>query len=78
MSFGAISKPAVAALAGSAKLAGIWINTGEGGASDGHLSSGADVVCQIGTTDYGVSDEHRGALVGRQAFLQILADAVDI
>lgn len=57
MSFGAISKPAVAALAGGAKQAGIWINTGEGGASDGHLDSGADVVCQIGTAKYGVRDE---------------------
>jgi len=57
MSFGAISRPAVAALAAGAKLAGVWINTGEGGASDGHLDSGADLVCQIGTAKYGVRDE---------------------
>ncbi len=56
MSFGAISKPAVTALARGAKKAGIWINTGEGGASDAHLVSGADVVYQIGTAKYGVRD----------------------
>ena len=54
MSYGAISKPAVTALALGAKQAGIWINTGEGGASDAHLESGADLVCQIGTAKYGV------------------------
>lgn len=57
MSFGAISEPAVRALSGGAKRAGIWINTGEGGASDAHLESGADIVYQIGTAKYGVRDE---------------------
>lgn len=56
MSFGAISKPAVEALATGAKKAGIWINSGEGGASPAHLESGADVVIQIGTAKYGVRD----------------------
>lgn len=57
MSFGAISKPAVRALSLGAKQAGIWINTGEGGASDAHIESGADIVFQIGTAKYGVRDD---------------------
>ena len=54
MSYGAISKPAIKALVGGARKAGIWINTGEGGASQEHLEGGADVVFQIGTAKYGV------------------------
>ncbi|CAI8202473.1 MAG: Ferredoxin-dependent glutamate synthase 2 [Marinobacterium sp. xm-d-530] len=54
MSFGAISKPAVKALVSGAREAGVWINTGEGGASTEHLQGGADVVYQIGTAKYGV------------------------
>ncbi|MGC1953664.1 MAG: FMN-binding glutamate synthase family protein, partial [Gammaproteobacteria bacterium] len=54
MSYGALSKPAVQALAAGAVKAGCWINTGEGGLSPYHLESGADVVFQIGTAKYGV------------------------
>ncbi|AZV77707.1 FMN-binding glutamate synthase family protein [Parasedimentitalea marina] len=54
MSYGAISVPAVRALAAGAKKAGIWINTGEGGLSPYHLESGADIVFQIGTGKFGV------------------------
>ncbi len=54
MSFGAISKPAVQALSRGAKLAGIWLNTGEGGLSEYHLEGGCDLVFQIGTAKYGV------------------------
>ncbi len=61
MSFGAISKPAVEALSRGAKLAGIWMNTGEGGLSPFHLEGGCDVVFQIGTAKYGVRDD-RGRL----------------
>lgn len=56
MSYGAISKPAILALAGGAKKAGIWMNTGEGGLSAYHLSSGCDLVFQIGTAKNGVRD----------------------
>ena len=56
MSFGAISKNAVLALSKGAKLAGCWINTGEGGLSPYHLEGGADVVFQIGTAKFGVRD----------------------
>ncbi len=54
MSFGAISKPAVLALSNGARMAGLWMNTGEGGLSPYHLEGGADIVFQIGTAKYGV------------------------
>jgi len=54
MSYGAISKPAVRALSKGAKLAGCWLNTGEGGLSLYHLEGGCDIVFQIGTAKYGV------------------------
>ncbi len=57
MSFGAISKPAVLALSNGARMAGSWMNTGEGGLSPYHLEGGADIVYQIGTAKYGVRDK---------------------
>jgi glutamate synthase domain-containing protein 2 len=57
MSYGAISKPAVLALSNGARMAGVWMNTGEGGLSPFHLEGGADIVFQIGTAKYGVRDE---------------------
>jgi len=56
MSFGALSVPAVRALSNGAKMAGCWMNTGEGGLSAYHLEGGCDVVFQIGTAKYGVRD----------------------
>jgi len=56
MSFGALSKPAVQALARGAGRAGCYINTGEGGLSPYHLEGGADIVIQIGTAKYGYRD----------------------
>ncbi|VAX09373.1 Ferredoxin-dependent glutamate synthase [hydrothermal vent metagenome] len=56
MSYGALSRPAVQALAGGAQQAGIWMNTGEGGMSPWHQSSGCDLIYQIGTAKYGVRD----------------------
>jgi len=58
MSFGAISRPAVLALSNGARMAGVWLNTGEGGLSPYHLEGGADIVFQMGTAKYGVCDEH--------------------
>ncbi len=58
MSYGALSRPAVLALSRGAKMAGCWMNTGEGGLSPYHLEGGADLVVQIGTAKYGVRDEH--------------------
>ncbi|GAB5488207.1 MAG: FMN-binding glutamate synthase family protein [Parasphingorhabdus sp.] len=56
MSFGALSVPAVRALSHGAKMAGCWMNTGEGGLSPYHLEGGCDIVFQIGTAKYGVRD----------------------
>ena len=57
MSYGALSAPALKALSKGAKLANCWLNTGEGGLSDHHLSGGCDIIFQIGTAKYGVRDE---------------------
>ncbi len=56
MSYGALSAPAIRALSQGAAKAGCWLNTGEGGVSEHHLHSGADLVFQIGTAKYGVRD----------------------
>ena len=56
MSFGALSAPAVRALSIGAARAGVWLNTGEGGLSPYHLEGGGDLIFQIGTAKYGVSD----------------------
>ncbi|MFO1428699.1 MAG: FMN-binding glutamate synthase family protein [Candidatus Competibacteraceae bacterium] len=60
MSYGAISKPAVLALSNGARMAGCWLNTGEGGLSPYHLEGGADIIFQIGTAKYGVRNEQGG------------------
>ena len=54
MSYGAISIPAIRALSNGARLAGIWLNTGEGGLSKYHLEGGGDIVFQFGTAKFGV------------------------
>jgi glutamate synthase domain-containing protein 2 len=36
--------PAVLSLSKGAKMAGCWLNTGEGGLSPHHLAGGADIV----------------------------------
>jgi len=58
MSFGAISKPAVRALSRGARMAGCWMDTGEGGLSPHHLEGGCDIMFQIGTAKYGVRDDN--------------------
>ena len=62
MSYGALSKPAVMALGLGAKQAECWLNTGEGGLSPYHLSSGCDLVFQIGTAKYGVREPNSAKL----------------
>lgn len=57
MSFGALSVPAIQALSHGAKMAGCWMNTGEGGLSPYHLEGGCDIVFQIGTAKYGVRND---------------------
>jgi glutamate synthase domain-containing protein 2 len=61
MSFGAISAPAVRALARGARESGCWMGTGEGGLSPYHEEAGCDLIMQIGTAKYGVRDRS-GAL----------------
>ena len=58
MSYGSLSKPAVQALSHGSRMAGNWLNTGEGGLSEWHLEGGCDIVFQIGTAKYGVRDEN--------------------
>lgn len=53
MSYGSLSKNAIMALNGGAKLGGFAHNTGEGGLSPYHLSPGGDVFWQIGTGYFG-------------------------
>ncbi len=60
MSFGALSKPAVQALSRGAKLAGCYMNTGEGGLAPYHLEGGCDIIFQIGTAKYGVRNKDGG------------------
>lgn len=56
MSYGALSAPAINALANGAKKPHCWMNTGEGGVSPFHLEPGCNLVVQIGTAKYGVRD----------------------
>ena len=53
MSFGSLSKNAIHALNGGAKLGGFAHNTGEGGISPYHLEPGGDLIWQIGTGYFG-------------------------
>ncbi len=56
MSFGALSATAIRALGEGAAAGGFALNTGEGGVSDHHLDSGADLIWQIGTGYFGCRD----------------------
>jgi glutamate synthase domain-containing protein 2 len=53
MSFGSLSKNAVLAMNGGAKLGGFAHNTGEGGISPYHKQPGGDLIWQIGTGYFG-------------------------
>lgn len=56
MSYGSLSKTAVKALNGGARLGGFAHNTGEGGISPFHLEEGGDLIWQIGTGYFGCRD----------------------
>jgi glutamate synthase domain-containing protein 2 len=60
MSFGSLSKNAILALNGGAKLGGFAHNTGEGGISPYHLNPGGDLVFQVGTGYFGCRAEDGG------------------
>ena len=53
MSYGSLSRNAVLALNGGARLGDFYHNTGEGGISPYHLEPGGDLVWQIGTGYFG-------------------------
>lgn len=57
MSYGALSKTAIAALNEGARIGGFAHNTGEGGISAHHLHGG-DLIWQIGTGYFGCRDAH--------------------
>lgn len=57
MSYGALGANAVHALARGAKLAGIPMNTGEGGYPKYHLEEDCDLIFQLGTAKFGVRTE---------------------
>lgn len=57
MSYGALGATAVEALARGSTIAGIWMNTGEGGLSKYHMYAN-DIVFEIGTAKYGCRDEN--------------------
>lgn len=70
MSYGSLSKNALLALNGGAKLGGFAHNTGEGGVSSFHLQEGGDVIWQIGTGYFGCRNAEGGfdaALFAEQA-----------
>lgn len=60
MSFGSLSKSAILALNGGAKLGGFAHNTGEGGISPYHLRPGGDLIYQVGTGYFGCRDNDGG------------------
>jgi len=60
MSFGSLSKNAVMALNGGAKIGDFAHNTGEGGVSPYHLEYGGDLIYQIGTGYFGCRAEEGG------------------
>ncbi len=53
MSFGSLSKNAILALNGGAKIGNFAHNTGEGGISDYHNEPGGDLIYQVGTGYFG-------------------------
>ncbi|WP_372426983.1 FMN-binding glutamate synthase family protein [Mammaliicoccus sciuri] len=57
MSYGALGKNAITALSKGLGRSGSWMNTGEGGLSDHHLSGGCDIIFQIGPGLFGVRDK---------------------
>nr|AIA17790.1 Conserved region in glutamate synthase [uncultured bacterium] len=60
MSFGSLSKNAILALNGGAKLGNFAHNTGEGGLSSYHLEPGGDIIWQIGTGYFGCRNRQGG------------------
>jgi len=60
MSFGALSKNAILALNGGAKIGGFFHNTGEGSVSSYHLEKEGELCWQVGTGYFGCRDKSGG------------------
>lgn len=60
MSFGSLSKNAILALNGGAKMGNFAHNTGEGSISPYHLEPGGDIIYQVGTGYFGCRAEDGG------------------
>jgi glutamate synthase domain-containing protein 2 len=58
MSYGSLSKNAIEALNGGAKIGGFAHNTGEGGLSPYHLKQEGDLIWQIGTGYFSARNEY--------------------
>ena len=57
MSFGSLGSQAIRTLSRGARMAGIPMNTGEGGFPKYHLQEGADLIFQMGTGKFGVRND---------------------
>ena len=57
MSYGSLGRQAIYTLSRGAKMAGIPMNTGEGGYPKHHLVEGSDLVFQMGTAKFGCRNE---------------------
>ncbi len=59
MSYGALGPNAITALSkGIGMAGGAWMNTGEGGLSDYHLTGGCDIIFQLGPGLFGVRNDN--------------------
>ncbi|MFK8114472.1 MAG: FMN-binding glutamate synthase family protein [Rubripirellula sp.] len=68
MSYGSLSKNAILALSGGAKIGNFAHNTGEGGISPYHIEGGGDLIWQIGTGYFGCRNDDGG--FNRQLFAE--------
>ena len=57
MSYGALGEKAVRALSRGARMAGIAMNTGEGGTPKYHMAEGGELIFQMGTAKFGVRND---------------------
>ena len=69
MSYGALGNRAITALSKGLGQAGTWMNTGEGGLSEHHLSGNVDIIFQIGPGLFGVRD--KAGKFDQQAFIDL-------
>lgn len=69
MSYGALGSNAIMALSQGLGQAGTWMNTGEGGLSEHHLSGDVDLIFQIGPGLFGVRD--KAGVFDIDAFLEL-------